>query len=248
MVDQIQFPDAASIQRRRGFFPARQFGKCLSGGTTASATATRFGLDWAQDPVANAQALISSGVPSLATLGMTLQQRTAENARANAQLDIQKAQEARAQQTFEQGGPTEYTIEKSVNPTTGETSFVRVKKAGPEGPIDAGTAAKPAIDPSITGEDFLSQLDPARANSVKAIAEGRQAPPSGFALKNPAVLSLLRDAAQYDPGFDLTLWKARNAMLTSATSGKIGQNIASFNTAIGHIDSLDKSIEGLANT
>ena len=141
----------------------------------------------------------------------------------------------------------DYTIEKRTRPD-GTEEFVRIKKTGPEGPIGGGGAETPAIDPTITGDAFLSQLDPARANTVKSIAEGRQQPPSGFALKNPKVLALLRDVAQYEPGFDLTLWKSRNAMQTSATSGKIGQNIASFNTAIGHLGDLEKSINGLENT
>lgn len=111
----------------------------------------------------------------------------------------------------------------------------------------SGQPAAPAPNPDLTGDDFLSTMDPARAATVKSLVEGRMPPPGSFALKSPYIQGLMRDAAQYEPGFDQTLWKTRNSMLQSATSGKIGQGVASFNTAIGHLETLDKAIDGLNN-
>ena len=187
-----------------------------------------------QDPAANAKALIGSGVPSLVELGMNAQNQ--QQAQAIRQAQEKRAQQTfeedsptgRIAKLKDAGinpadpayrpyivtgqnlptGAADFTVEKVTN-TDGTTSLVRVKKSGPEGPIDVGGAgAKPAIDPNITGDDYLAQLDPARANTIKAIAEGRQAPPTGYALRSPQVQSLLRDVAQYEPGFDLTLWKS----------------------------------------
>jgi hypothetical protein len=144
--------------------------------------------------------------------------------------------------------PDEYQIEKITTPE-GNTQLVRVKKRGEEGPIDlgGGTGADSAGS-DLTGDEFLATKPPAQASLIKAIAEGRMQPPAGYAQRSPKVQQLLRDVAQYDPGFDLTLWKSRNDTLRSATSGKIGQNVASFNTAIGHLDTLDQSIDALGNT
>jgi hypothetical protein len=191
------------------------------------------------DSAANAQLLATSGVPSLATLGMTMQQQQAREKQRIAEFE-------RTQTRLEE---PEYEIKSITNPDTGETQLVRIKKQGPEGPIQTGIPQQqPSPSSGLSGDEFLSSLSEGRANLIKGIAEGRIAPPTGFAQKSPQVQALLRQVAQYEPDFDLTLWKSRNAMQTNATSGKIGQNIASFNTAIGHIDNLDKSIEDLDNS
>jgi hypothetical protein len=142
----------------------------------------------------------------------------------------------------------DYAIEKVTLPD-GTTAVYRVKKQGAEGRVDlGGQTQQQQADAALTGDEYLAQLDPGRAAQIKALVEGRVAPPSGLALKSPQVQMMMRDAAQYDPGFDFTLWKARNAMYTNATSGKIGQNLSSFNTTIGHMGTLDKAIDGLENT
>ena len=102
-------------------------------------------------------------------------------------------------------------------------------------------------DPHITGEDFLKTIDKPIADQVRAIAEGRMPIPGGFALKTPYWQKMMQNVAQYDPSFDAINYNARAATRKDFTSGKSAQNITSFNTAIGHLDSLDKSIAGLGN-
>lgn len=116
-------------------------------------------------------------------------------------------------------------------------------------PIDTSKLAGYADgnNASVTGDAYLQTLDPGRANQVKAIAEGRMAPPGGMALKSPQIQALMRDVAQYEPGFDLTSWTARNKTRADLASGKMGQNVSSFNTAIGHLATLDKAAEALNN-
>lgn len=105
----------------------------------------------------------------------------------------------------------------------------------------------PGTGPHITGEDFLKTIDKPIADQVRAIAEGRMPIPGGFALKTPYWQKMMQNVAQYDPSFDAINYNARAATRKDFTSGKSAQNITSFNTAIGHLDSLDKSIVGLDN-
>lgn len=101
---------------------------------------------------------------------------------------------------------------------------------------------------SLTGDAFLQTQDPGRANQIRAIAEGRMSPPGGMSLKSPQIQGLMRDVAQYEPGFDLTSWTARNKTRADLSSGKMGQNISSFNTAIGHLETLNDAAEALGNS
>jgi hypothetical protein len=99
----------------------------------------------------------------------------------------------------------------------------------------------------LTGDAFLQTLDTGRANQIKALVEGRMPPAGGMSLKSPQIQALMRDAAQYEPGFDFTLWKSRNDTRTDMAKGKMGQNVTAFNTAIGHLDTLDKAATALGN-
>lgn len=99
-----------------------------------------------------------------------------------------------------------------------------------------------------TGDAFLSTLDPARASQVKALAEGRMELPKGPALRSAAGATLLADVAQYDPKFDAANAPARIAARKAFTSGKQGQNISAFNTALGHLGTLAQRAEELDNS
>lgn len=96
--------------------------------------------------------------------------------------------------------------------------------------------------------DFLATLNPQIAAQVKALSEGRMQFPSGFALKSPYWQSMLQMVSMYDPSFDAVNYNARSKTRNDFTSGKSAQNITSFNTAIGHLDTLDKSVDALGNT
>ncbi|HEY6022456.1 MAG TPA: hypothetical protein VIY48_22120, partial [Candidatus Paceibacterota bacterium] len=48
-----------------------------------------------------------------------------------------------------------------------------------------GSIRSALLDPNLTGDAFLKQLPIPMATMVKAMVEGRQAPPSSFALKSP---------------------------------------------------------------
>jgi len=116
-------------------------------------------------------------------------------------------------------------------------------------------ASLPAKSTPVSGDtpdnvkpEVLASLDPNLASQVKALDEGRMAFPTGFALKSPYWQNILRLVSQYDPSFDAVNYNARAKTRADFVAGKSAQNITSFNTAIGHLDTLDKSIDSLGNT
>lgn len=98
------------------------------------------------------------------------------------------------------------------------------------------------------GNDFLSTLPPQIAAQVKAISEGRQALPSGMALKTPYWQQMLSAVSQYDPNFDAINYNARAKTRASFTSGPDANNITALNTAMGHLGTLSGDYDTLGNT
>lgn len=104
--------------------------------------------------------------------------------------------------------------------------------------------------PAPTGDAYLSVLDPARAAMVKAIGDGKlKLPPTTTrgGVISPQTQALIADVAQYNPGFDDVDAPSRIAARKAFTSGKQGQNITSFNTALDHLNYLDQAVTGLGN-
>lgn len=102
-------------------------------------------------------------------------------------------------------------------------------------------------DPTLTGDAYLQTLPEGMRSQVKAIVEGRMSPPSGFALKSPQIQALMRAAAQYEPGFDLTKWGGRAATAKDFASGAAAKNVTSLNTVVGHLADLKEKSEALGN-
>jgi hypothetical protein len=99
----------------------------------------------------------------------------------------------------------------------------------------------------VHGEEFLKTLKPDIAAQVKALAEGRLAFPSGFALRSPYWQQMLQAVSQYDPGFDAVNYNARAKTRADFTSGQAARNITSFNTVMGHLDTLSRAWDKLDN-
>jgi hypothetical protein len=100
---------------------------------------------------------------------------------------------------------------------------------------------------SLAGDDYLKTLDPQIASQVKAIQEGRIPYPTGFALTKPYWQQMTRILMQADPGFDAVNYASRAKTRADLASGKLGQNLTSFNTTMAHLDTLEKSIDDLGN-
>jgi len=127
----------------------------------------------------------------------------------------------------------------------------RTQTVSPPTNAPSGGQAQSNLPPGVgvpTGEKYLEGLDQQTAAQVRALADGRVAFPNGMALKAPYWQRMVEHVSQYDPTFDAINFNARNKVRADFTSGKSAQNITSFNTAIGHLDALEKSIEGLRNT
>jgi hypothetical protein len=104
-------------------------------------------------------------------------------------------------------------------------------------------------DPSLTGDDYLKTLPPGRAAQVKALVEGRMPPPTSAGLRSPATQALLQAAGQYEPGFDLTTWNARNKGYADFYGGgKSSEMVRSANQTISHVGELVSSMMGLDPT
>ncbi len=108
--------------------------------------------------------------------------------------------------------------------------------------IDVGEAAQ-----GKRNEDFLKTVSPTRASKIKAIAEGREALPSGLGFTKPYTAALLDDVLRYDPSFDASNAPARVKTRIDFTSGKSAQNINNIATAIKHAENFDKSAKDLDN-
>lgn len=122
-------------------------------------------------------------------------------------------------------------------------------EAIPGGPADKTEGIVPIPgDSTKTGEAYLATVPKNLATQIKALSDGRLPLPSSFALKSPYWQQMLQMTAQYDPTFDAANAKTRAATRVAFTSGKQAQNITSFNTVLGHLDSLDKSIDQLGNS
>jgi hypothetical protein len=95
----------------------------------------------------------------------------------------------------------------------------------------------------LTGDAFLRTLNPADAARVRAIADGRESPPStsgGAAKVNGPLIAAVE---QFDP----TWSKERAKLRTSFTTGPDGRNIGALNTAVVHLDQLHEAAKAMNN-
>lgn len=101
----------------------------------------------------------------------------------------------------------------------------------------------------LAGPEFLTELekqDKGTADQVRAILDGRAPYPSPNS-RDPRAKMLQWMVSRADPNFDMVNFQARQRTRTDFTSGKAARDLTSFNTAIGHLDDLDKSIDKLGN-
>ena len=99
----------------------------------------------------------------------------------------------------------------------------------------------------LTGEAFLATVPVAQRGQIKALAEGRQAFPTGISYAK--LQSLIQAVNAYDPTFDATNYQARYKTRAdlSSTNGTGGKTINALNTAIQHAGKLSDLIEALGN-
>lgn len=101
--------------------------------------------------------------------------------------------------------------------------------------------AAPAMPGSTTGEEFLKTLNPNMAGVVRAIGEGREAPPTASS-RSPQAQAILQAVNRAYPGYDAAQFPTYAATRRAFTSGTTGQAINSFNTALQHLNRLEQHI------
>ena len=121
-------------------------------------------------------------------------------------------------------------------------------------PDDKNAPAKPMAVPvdasgaPITGDALLKTLPSSKQKLVTAVLEGRQAIPSGAALKDPYWKDVLETANAIDPNFDTVNFNARANTRKDFTSGKGAAQINAINTVVGHLHDLADTGKELGNT
>lgn len=120
---------------------------------------------------------------------------------------------------------------------------------GSAGSGGAGAVQGGAQAPRLSGDDFLQTLPPAASAQVKALAEGRQAFPSGYAMTKPYNQALLAAVSQYDPNFDALNYNKRAETIKSfSPGGADANNVAAINTAVTHALSASDAYDRLDNS
>jgi hypothetical protein len=84
-------------------------------------------------------------------------------------------------------------------------------------------------------------------DTAQAIAAGRLAPLSGFALARPSAQNIMARVVQINPDFDPTQFQTRQKSEKDFATGKQGNTVRSFNVALAHLDTLDKLSDALKN-
>lgn len=145
----------------------------------------------------------------------------------------------------------QFTADGSVyNPQTGDVmnplTGVRYNINAMQGQAAGGTPSGASGD--LHGDDYLKTLPPSMAGTVKAIAEGRQAMPTGMIMKTGYGQALMQNLNQYEPGFEGTNYPARMATAKAFAAGKEAQSIRALNQATQHMGVLHQAGTELNNT
>jgi hypothetical protein len=168
MVNPISFPSPQAWSGGADFSALANLGNVYQKGQEQARQLQALGL-LGQGPDADAQTLLTSGVPSLAQLGLNLQQKALErqredvrysvtDARANAQLLIQQAQEKRAQGNYEKAQEDEDAAAKLIG------GLVPSRPAAPDvftrgaPPLALPPNAPPGVAPPDNAPDITSAL------------------------------------------------------------------------------------------
>jgi hypothetical protein len=111
----------------------------------------------------------------------------------------------------------------------------------------AATATGP-VNENLHGPDYLATQSPNDANLIRAIAEGREAFPSGAALRTPRGQWLQDAVTQFEPGFNGQVWQQRQKAFNDwYGGGKSQQIVKRIDQATTHAQSLTDSVDKLGN-
>jgi hypothetical protein len=132
-----------------------------------------------------------------------------------------------------------FEIKTIKDPSSGTERIVRIPTEGPEGPIDIPPPkGSTGVDQStLTGEDYLKTLPPARAAIVRGILDF-SIDPNKLSIVGGHREGLLNDAKQADPTYVAAYAPARAAAIKEFIAGgpnSPASTIVSGGTTIGHL-------------
>jgi hypothetical protein len=139
------------------------------------------------------------------------------------------------------------------NEMTGETQYGFVK-GGDVVPYTSKSAQDSApvdergLYSGETIEERLQSVPADQRSFIKEMIEGRQPPPSSYAMKLPLWERRMREASKVDPDMDYSKWAARVATRKDFDSGKTAQNLISMGQTYGHFGKLTDAIDKLDNS
>lgn len=103
-----------------------------------------------------------------------------------------------------------------------------------------GTSSTAAFDPS-------QPLPGTLESQAQAVANYEQQAPT-ISSRNPSASLVLARARAINPDYDQTQYAAKSKAASAFTTGQQGQQIAAFNTAISHLQTLETILQNLGNT
>lgn len=110
------------------------------------------------------------------------------------------------------------------------------RSAPATGTDDNGNAVATDSTP-LTGADYLNALPPNRRSLVELLVSGKQAPPTGYALRSPEVQQILADAHRADPSYDANRFAVRKEF-ESGGNASPANVITAGTTALQHLGQL----------
>ncbi len=114
-------------------------------------------------------------------------------------------------------------------------------------PLSPGVLSAPSTR-GVKSEVALGGLTEEQKGIIRGLVDYKYPWPGSFAMRDPKWQALMGRAEMYDPDFNAREYQVRYNLRKSFTSGKDKDNILALNTAIGHIDSLVKAKDDLANS
>jgi hypothetical protein len=107
-----------------------------------------------------------------------------------------------------------------------------------------GSGSGSGVNMSLTGDQFLKQLDPGIANEVKALGDGR----TPFNPRSQRQLNLLSLVQQYNPNWSATDYQEKLSTTKSFAPGGVdGKAVQAINQAIIHAGEAVDSVNRLDN-
>jgi hypothetical protein len=97
-------------------------------------------------------------------------------------------------------------------------------------------------------EKLAAQSNPENIESMaQMIANGQMPAPTGYAAKSPAVLAIMKRVSEINPDFSATTFNTSKKASADFATGKTGNTVRSFNTAISHLNTLSNLSDALDN-